>query len=96
MTTDIAFSLAILSLLGTRAAFGLIIFLTAFANSGWNLSDAAFHPISLGVFIGLFVGKAVGISVFVWLSVKFFKRIRIEKKNEDRDGATQLINREET
>jgi NhaA family Na+:H+ antiporter len=56
----------------------LILPLFALANAGlvlkgMNLSEAALHPISLGVFIGLVVGKPVGISLFVWLSVKFFR-----------------------
>ena len=56
----------------------LILPLFALANAGlvlkgMNFSEAAFHPISLGVFVGLFVGKPVGISLFVWLSLKYFK-----------------------
>lgn len=56
----------------------LVLPLFALANAGLavkglNLPEAAFHPISLGVFIGLLLGKPIGIYLFVWLSVKLFK-----------------------
>ncbi len=38
--------------------------------AGVDLGEAVTHPVSLGVMIGLFVGKAVGISLFSWLAVK--------------------------
>lgn len=54
----------------------LILPLFAMANSGLvlrgiHIQDAAFHPVALGVFLGLFIGKPFGISLFVWLAVKF-------------------------
>jgi NhaA family Na+:H+ antiporter len=47
----------------------------ALANAGMqfagiNLAQAAAHPITLGVAIGLPVGKVVGISFFSWLAVR--------------------------
>jgi NhaA family Na+:H+ antiporter len=45
----------------------------AFANAGvrilGNVSAAARHPVSLGVALGLFVGKPIGIWLFARLSV---------------------------
>ncbi len=38
--------------------------------AGVDLVDAATHPVSLGVMVGLFVGKTVGISLFAWLAVR--------------------------
>jgi len=43
--------------------------------AGIDLVDAAIHPVTLGVAIGLLVGKTVGISTFTWLAV----RLRIGK-----------------
>lgn len=37
---------------------------------GVDLAAAVTHPVALGVMIGLFVGKAVGISLFAWLAIK--------------------------
>ncbi len=47
----------------------------AFANSGlhleWSeLRDLAFDRVTLGVFLGLFLGKQIGIMLFSWLAVK--------------------------
>jgi len=52
-----------------------ILPLFAFANAGVNISQGAetggiFNPISLGIIIGLIVGKPLGILIFSWLSVK--------------------------
>jgi len=38
--------------------------------SGVDVGEAVTHPVSLGVMIGLFAGKIVGVSVFSWLAVK--------------------------
>ena len=38
--------------------------------AGVDLAEAATHPVSLGVMIGLFAGKMVGIAAFSWLAVK--------------------------
>ena len=38
--------------------------------AGVDLIDAATHPVALGVMVGLFVGKIIGISLFSWLAVK--------------------------
>ena len=48
--------------------------LFAFANAGVNLVSLApstlFGPVSLGIALGLFVGKQVGILGFVWIAVR--------------------------
>ena len=47
----------------------------AFANAGINFSGVtasqAFHGVSIGVALGLFLGKQVGIFGFCWLFIKF-------------------------
>jgi len=49
--------------------------LFAFANSGvrvlGNAAAALRHPVSLGIILGLFFGKPLGIWVFAWISSKF-------------------------
>jgi NhaA family Na+:H+ antiporter len=46
----------------------------AFANAGvrilGNVPAAVKHPVSLGVALGLFIGKPIGIWFFAWVSVK--------------------------
>ncbi|GAB2707617.1 Na+/H+ antiporter NhaA [Aliiglaciecola sp. 3_MG-2023] len=46
----------------------------AFANSGINLgsinADSVFHPVTFGIFLGLFLGKQVGVFGFSWLVIK--------------------------
>ena len=46
----------------------------AFANAGVSLAgvgiDKLSEPIPLGIALGLFVGKAVGISVFAWVAIR--------------------------
>jgi len=55
-------------------AFGIMpVF--AFANAGINFSAEGgginvFHPVSLGIFFGLIVGKVIGICFASWLAVK--------------------------
>ncbi|MDQ6998592.1 MAG: Na+/H+ antiporter NhaA [Mariprofundus sp.] len=53
-------------------AFGILP-LFAFANSGLNLSAMGFgdlsHPVTLGIFFGLFIGKQLGVFTFAWLAV---------------------------
>ena len=54
-------------------AFGILpIF--AFANAGVNLTGMSLRnlldPIPLGILLGLFVGKQVGVFTFAWLAVK--------------------------
>jgi Na+:H+ antiporter, NhaA family len=48
--------------------------LFAFANAGvpiWgNVMAAARHPVSLGIVVGLFIGKPAGIWLFAWMSAK--------------------------
>jgi len=60
--------------LGGYVAF-LIMPLFAFSNAGIRLTninlDTILNPVSLGIFFGLFIGKPIGISLFVWLSLKF-------------------------
>ncbi|NDY74074.1 Na+/H+ antiporter NhaA [Desulfobacter hydrogenophilus] len=55
------------------AFFVLPVF--AFANAGINLSGVtvsqAFHAVPIGVALGLFLGKQVGIFGFCWLFIKF-------------------------
>ena len=52
-----------------------IIPLFALANAGVTLAgldimDALFSPISLGIIVGLFIGKQAGIFTFSWIAVK--------------------------
>jgi len=46
----------------------------AFANSGLNVSDMGveemLHPVTIGIILGLFFGKQLGVFVFAWLAVK--------------------------
>lgn len=47
----------------------------ALANAGLaidpELLGVLFNPITLGIILGLFIGKQIGITLFAWLSVKF-------------------------
>jgi NhaA family Na+:H+ antiporter len=50
--------------------------LFALANAGVSLGageirDAVASPVTLGVFLGLLVGKPLGITAFSWLAVRF-------------------------
>lgn len=51
-----------------------IIPIFAFANAGINFSNIApegiFHPVTWGIFLGLVVGKQIGVFAFCWLIVK--------------------------
>lgn len=51
----------------------VILPIFAFANAGLTLTglsvDAIFSPISLGIVLGLFVGKQLGVMLFTWLAV---------------------------
>jgi NhaA family Na+:H+ antiporter len=56
----------------------LIIPLFALANAGLylgdiNLSEALAHPITLGVFVGLFIGKPLGITFFTLVAARLLK-----------------------
>lgn len=52
----------------------VILPLFAFANAGINFAeieaDALTHPVTVGVFFGLIIGKQLGVFSFSWLSVK--------------------------
>lgn len=52
----------------------LVLPIFAFCNSGIDLSDATFdffiHGVPVGIALGLFVGKQVGIFGFIWLGIK--------------------------
>lgn len=52
----------------------LIVPLFAFANAGviidTELTTKIFEPVSIGIIIGLFVGKPLGIFLFSWIAVK--------------------------
>jgi NhaA family Na+:H+ antiporter len=52
----------------------IILPLFAFANAGLSLAglsvDDLFSPISLGILLGLFIGKQLGVMLFTWLAVK--------------------------
>lgn len=54
-------------------AFGIVP-LFALANAGVSLDaqalETVFHPVSLGVVLGLVVGKQVGVALFAWLAVR--------------------------
>ncbi len=60
--------------LHTAVAF-IILPLFAFANAGISLQNitlsSLLHPISLGITLGLFLGKQIGILLFCWLGVIF-------------------------
>jgi Na+:H+ antiporter, NhaA family len=54
----------------------VIVPIFALANAGVRFAgvdvlEAATHPVSLGVMLGLLVGKTVGITLFAWLAVRF-------------------------
>lgn len=46
----------------------------AFANSGIDIfgisADSITHPVTLGIFLGLFVGKQIGVFGFCWVAIK--------------------------
>jgi NhaA family Na+:H+ antiporter len=52
----------------------VILPLFAFANAGISLEGVSFnyllHPVSLGILLGLFVGKQFGVFLFCWCGVK--------------------------
>jgi NhaA family Na+:H+ antiporter len=53
----------------------LIMPLFALANAGvtlqWGaISELVWHPITVGIVLGLIIGKQIGITLFSWLSVK--------------------------
>lgn len=55
--------------------FGILP-LFAFFNAGlsfesMSLADAVIHPVTLGCFIGLFIGKPIGISIASYLAVRY-------------------------
>ena len=51
-----------------------IIPIFAFANAGINFGNISpegiFHPVTWGIFLGLVVGKQLGVFAFCWLIVK--------------------------
>jgi len=53
----------------------VILPIFAFVNAGIDLRDMSFEkilsPVSLGIILGLFIGKQVGVMLFVYLAVKF-------------------------
>jgi NhaA family Na+:H+ antiporter len=56
----------------------LILPLFALANAGINLtgipvSESLFHPVSLGIIVGLVIGKPLGILIFTFISVKVLR-----------------------
>jgi len=59
--------------LHTSVSFGVLP-LFAFANAGLTLTGLSFanilSPIPLGIILGLFVGKQLGVMLFTWLAVK--------------------------
>jgi NhaA family Na+:H+ antiporter len=52
----------------------VIMPLFAVSNAGvvleGSFSDVARHPVALGIFLGLLLGKQIGVTVFTWLAVK--------------------------
>jgi NhaA family Na+:H+ antiporter len=53
----------------------VILPLFALANAGvdlraYSIGDLLLHPVPIGVFLGLFVGKPLGITLFTWLAVR--------------------------
>ncbi len=59
--------------LHTLVAYGVLP-LFAFANAGVNLTgvsmDYFLHPVPLGIALGLFLGKQIGVFGFCWLAIK--------------------------
>jgi len=59
--------------LHVSVAFGVLP-LFAFANAGISFSgvgmDDLLHPVSLGIFMGLFIGKQLGVFLFCWVGIK--------------------------
>jgi NhaA family Na+:H+ antiporter len=53
---------------GWNTYFILPVF--AFMNAGVNLAGASFGAVALGAFLGLLLGKPIGIFVICWLAVK--------------------------
>jgi NhaA family Na+:H+ antiporter len=56
----------------------LILPLFALANAGvvfgaLDLGEAVFHPVTLGVTIGLAFGKPIGVTLFTWLATKILR-----------------------
>lgn len=51
----------------------VILPIFAFANAGLSLTGLSFNdifsPVSLGILLGLFIGKQVGVMLFTWLAV---------------------------
>lgn len=54
-------------------AFGIVP-LFAFANAGVPLKEVSMadltHPLPLGIMLGLFIGKQLGITLFTWLAIR--------------------------
>jgi NhaA family Na+:H+ antiporter len=52
----------------------IILPIFAFANSGLNVTamgvEEIMHPVTIGIALGLFVGKQLGVFAFAWLAVK--------------------------
>ncbi len=52
-----------------------ILPLFAFVNAGVDLSNISmediFHPVSIGIMLGLFIGKQLGVFVFSYIAIKF-------------------------
>jgi len=52
----------------------IILPIFAFANSGLNVLNMGveqiMHPVTIGIALGLFVGKQLGVFTFAWLAVK--------------------------
>lgn len=71
---DIAWTEQIEHALHPWVAF-LILPVFAFANAGLSLSglglDALLHPISLGIALGLVLGKQIGVFGAIWLAIRF-------------------------
>jgi NhaA family Na+:H+ antiporter len=59
--------------LHSAVAYGVLP-LFAFANAGLSLStltlEAVLHPVPVGIFLGLFIGKQIGVFGFCWLAVQ--------------------------
>jgi len=58
---------------GWVAFFIMPVFALANAGvsfEGINVGEALLHPVSLGVLLGLFIGKQVGVLAFAWAAVK--------------------------
>ena len=67
----------------------------AFANSGIDIlgisSDSITHPVTLGIFFGLFLGKQIGVFGFCWITIKLgFAKLPSDQNTKQLYGCSIL------